>query len=153
MKILILAIAAAVVIPTLTQGAPLEWRREPGASWVCGGVGSDERRQINSLERNARLEVRFVTEKRGAYLAGVQWSLVGPGSSTPLVRDTAEGPVCLVEAPPGAYRIEAVHGDARRSTRAVIGKSGVTRATLAFPGDEGETIRASPEEKAQAAKP
>lgn len=153
MKILTIALAAAALVPTLTQGAALDWRRVAGATWVCGGVGSDERRQIESLRQQARLEVRFVTETRGAYLAGVQWSLVGTSSSTPLVRVTAEGPVCLVDAPPGAYRVEAVHGDARRSTRVVIGKSGTARATLAFPGEPWDGISASPEEKAQAAAP
>ena len=152
MKTLSLA-AVLLLTPLIATAQSPAWKRAPGASWICAGVGSDERRALDELRPQAKLEVRFVTEKRGAYLAGVEWALIGSGSSTPLVQGPAEGPVCLVDAPPGAYRIEATYGGTKKGTRAVIGGKGMALATVAFPDAAWNGISASPEEKRQAAAP
>ena len=121
-------------------------------SWICAGVGADERRELDALRPAARLELEFVTAKRGGYLAGVD--LIVQRNGEPLLHTTTDGPVCLLDGPPGEYRIEATRDGVRRSARATIAKArGMRRVVLAFPEASWDGIRASPEEKAQAAQP
>jgi hypothetical protein len=115
-------------------------------------VGADERRELEALRPHARLEVEFVTAKRGGYVAGVDLAVRRNGEL--LLHATADGPVCLIDGPPGEYRIEATRDGVQRSARAAIARAGgIRRVVLAFPEESWDGIRASPEEKAQAAQP
>jgi len=68
---------------------------------------------------------------------------------------TADGPICLIDAPPGTCRIEASCAGAVRKARTTITKAGGPphRLVFAFPEEPWDGIRASPEEKRQAAQP
>jgi hypothetical protein len=120
--------------------------------YACGGIGSDERRALESLREDARLEVVFASAKRGAYLSDVLLAIQRSGA--PAVEIVANGPICIVDGPPGSYRIEARAGDAVRSqvVRIAPGR-GHTRIVMAFPDEPWDGIRASEEEKRQAREP
>jgi hypothetical protein len=132
--------------------AELKMQHEGPLAWICAGVGADERRELEALRPEARLEVEFVTDRRGGYVAGVDLDVQRNGEL--LLHTTADGPLCLIDGPPGEYRIEATRDGVRRTARATIAKAGgVRRVVLAFPEESWDGIRASPEEKAQAAQP
>ena len=72
----------------------------------------------------------------------------------PLLHVTADGPICLLDAPGGDYALVATYGGVTRTARAVVAKDGpARRVVFAFPEEPWDGIRASPEEKAQAARP
>ena len=149
-----LLLAAALAFPAIAAAALPDYHRQGGVGWVCAGVGSDERRTMEALRARADVEILFVSAKRGAYLAGVQWTLRGP-DGVAVLRATADGPFCFVDAPPGRYKVEARLGEVTRTAQASIGRAHgkAARVVVAFPDEPWDGIEASPEEKAQAASP
>jgi hypothetical protein len=147
-------LTAALIAPAIAAAALPDYRRHGDVSWVCAGVGSDERRALAPLRSRADVEILFVTARRGAYLAGVDWTLRGD-DGVAILRAMAEGPYCFVDAPPGRYSVEARLGGATRTARANIAREGgkATRVVVAFPDEPWDGVEASPEEKAQAAAP
>jgi hypothetical protein len=145
--------AAAALLSSSAFGAAPRYEGDFGIEWSCGGVGSDERRALADLGRNAGLEVVMVTAKRGAYVAGAELSLRGPSPGATL-RGVADGPICFFKLPPGDYRIEALLDGTRREARAVV-KAGSrpARVVISFPEQGRDGIRASEEEKRQARGP
>ena len=135
--------------------APLALRRDAAFPWLCAGVGADERRALTELRHEARIEVLFVTAKRGGYLAGAQLSIYGEGGARLLLEMQADGPICLVDPPPGAYRLQASYGGAMRTARVTVPPNAAQprKVVFAFPEEPWNGIRASPEEKRQAAQP
>lgn len=147
-----LAIVLVLLAASGAARAELAMSHQGALSWICAGVGADERRELEALRPGARLEVELVTAKRGGYVAGVDLDVQRDGET--LLRTTADGPVCLLDGPPGRYRIEATRDGVTRTARATIAKAGAARrVVLAFPEESWDGIRASPEEKAQAAQP
>jgi len=120
--------------------------------YTCGGVGSDERRMMESARGDARLELLFVTAKRGGYVAGAQVT-VSRGNER-LASFESEGPICLLDLPAGSYRIDAKLGDASSTQTVKVPASGrAPRAIFRFPDGPWNGIEASEEEKRQAREP
>lgn len=145
-------ITALVALAATAAAAPLEMTTEQGVRWVCGGVGVDERRTLAAMEAQANLKLLLVSEKRGGYLADVEVALFEDGASIPRLTIRSDGPICLVRAPAGRYRIEAVFSGKQRSMRLTLGAEAgkPLRAALAFPGEIWDGIWASEEEKPSA---
>ena len=119
---------------------------------TCGGIGSDERRMLEEARKDARLELLFVTAKRGGYVAGAAVTVTREGKQ--LAAFDAEGPVCLLDLPAGSYRIDARLGEAASSRVVKVPATGRgPRAVFAFPDEPSDGIEASEEEKRQAREP
>jgi len=145
----------AAALPFCAAAQSIAFQRSGDVAWACGGVGSDERRALEAMRSEASLELLLVTAPRGAYLAGVQVAIAPASGRVPETTLVAEGPTCLLQAPPGRYRIDATyHGLARSITASIPAKAGKpARVVLSFPDDESDGIRASEEEKRQANSP
>jgi hypothetical protein len=143
----------AVAFSVHAAAAPIMKSGE-GAAWACGGVGAEERAALASVRKRANLEVLFVTAKRGAYLADVELALFAQRGSGPLLAVKAEGPTCLVQLPPGAYRLEASYAGVKRTANTTISANGHrARVVFTFPDEPWDGIRATEEEKRQAREP
>jgi hypothetical protein len=143
-NILALALAGAV-----TQAPAIESNASGDARWVCGGAGEQERIELKGIESQSNAQLLFVTEKRGGYLADVDFVVRDQKGAT-ILQGRADGPKCLLTMPAGRYRVEATYEGSRRSANFQVagatGKPG--RTVLAFPRDPSETIAPSAEEKA-----
>jgi hypothetical protein len=137
---------AAFAAPTMHATGPIRH--------ACGGVGAGERAQMKALAREANLELLFVTQKRGGYLADVALSIVDAKGGE-LLHTTADGPICMLALPAGRYLVRATYNGVQRSARVDGGGAIGTprRVALAFPGGKWDGIRASDEEKASARAP
>jgi hypothetical protein len=149
-------LAAAVLAATVAAHAaapPLQQQGE--LRWACGGVGADERRALAAARGEANLEVVFVSAKRGGYLAGARLEIGRAAGAAPLLTVVAEGPVCHLAAPPGAYRLAARIGELERTrvVRVPAPGNAPARVVFAFPDEPWDGIRASEEEKRQAREP
>jgi hypothetical protein len=83
---------------------------------TSGGVGLDAREQLAGTEGQYNLKI-VTAATSGAYMAGVRVIIEGAGGKR-LLNAEMEGPLLLVQLPPGAYTIRATHeGDTL--TRAV----------------------------------
>jgi hypothetical protein len=142
-------------LPLCAAAQSIAFQRSGDIAWACGGVGSDERRALDAMRGDASLELLMVSAPRGAYLAGVQVAIAPASGRVPETTLVADGPTCLVQAPPGRYRIQATyHGVTRTTSASAASKAGKpARVVLSFPDDESDGIRASEEEKRQANSP
>ena len=113
--------------------------------------GADPLEKVIQIE-GVHFRVVGVSAKRGAYLAGIDWTLRGE-NGVAVLRASADGPICFVDVAPGRYKVEARLGDVVRTAQATVGAQPgkAARVVVAFPDEPWDGIRASPEEKAQAA--
>ena len=142
-----IVLAAALAAALSASAQVLSFRDAGGLRYVCGGVGAEERDALQALRRPGQLELLFASEKRGAYLSAIDVEVAGPGGAG--ARFRSDGPMCLVEAPPGAWKVRARVGAAERSRDVKLTSRGA-RATLTFPDEPWDGVRASEEEKRQA---
>ena len=119
---------------------------------LCGGIGADERRMMEEARKDAKLELLFVTAKRGGYVAGAKVTITRDGK--PVTSFDADGPMCAVNLPAGNYRVEARIGESSSAKNVKIPATGhAPRAVFTFPDEPSDGIEASEEEKAQARRP
>ena len=91
-----------------------------GVSWRCGGIGSDERDTLQKMEPGSNLKLVFAAGARGEYVANVGVTLTeGKGAA---VKFVAQGPICLINAPAGRYRVEAAFGGTQRGASTMLAK-------------------------------
>jgi hypothetical protein len=149
-----IAAALALAAPLCVAAQSIAFQRSGDIAWACGGVGSDERHALDTLRGEAQLELLLVTAQRGAYTSGTSVSVAPAHGGTP-VTFVADGPTCLVQAPPGSYRIEGRYGATTRDASVrVAAKGKPARLVMSFPDPEPwNGIRASDEEKREAATP
>ena len=142
-------IVATAALAAAAQASALESNANGNAQWVCGGAGEQERIEMKGIESQSNAQLLFVTEKRGGYLADVDFVVRDQKGAT-VLQGRADGPKCLLTVPAGRYRVEATYEGSRRSANfqvaRALGKPG--RTVLTFPLDRSETIAPSPEEKA-----
>lgn len=143
------SIMAVAAFAAATSASALEVNSNGSSQFVCGGAGEQERMQLKGLESEANAELMFVTEKRGGYLADVDFTVRDQRGAT-VLQGRADGPKCLLSVPNGRYRVDATYEGARRSAnfQVVRAPGNPTRTVLTFPRDPSETISPSAEEKA-----
>ncbi|EAP70644.1 Hypothetical Protein RRSL_00137 [Ralstonia solanacearum UW551] len=84
-------------------------------SYVCGGVAQDEQDALNAEARHYNLSLLFTQGPRGEYLADVDVQLTRHGKEIASFR--ADGPRCLIKAPPASYNVIATYeGATKRAT-------------------------------------
>jgi hypothetical protein len=137
MQFLVIALAAAALAGSVGASFAqpvLAMQEHGGIRYACGGVGDEEREALLALRSQANMELLLVSEKRGSYLAGVSVRLVRAGSGATGVQIEAGGPVCLIQAPPGTYRVEATYeGVTRTRNVAAVAAARPKPAVFAFP--------------------
>ncbi len=84
-------------------------------SYVCGGIAEDEQQALNAEARNYNLSLLFTQGPRGEYLADVDVQITRHGKEVASFR--ADGPRCLIKAPPASYNVIATYqGETKRTT-------------------------------------
>ena len=124
------------VLSASAGAQPLAMQEQAGVRWLCGGIGLSEREAFAKLESNANLKLVFAAGKEGAYLADVGVVVSDPAGKKVPLRFTASGPICLIAAPAGTYRVEATYHDTKASASTAVGKAAGHPGTvvLRFPG-------------------
>ena len=102
----------------------LEVQDAQGVQYVSGGVGQDERDELEALKDRFNLLLMFAAQG-GAFLSEVQVRIEGRLGRT-LLDAMAEGPFLYVAVPPGSYTVTATV-DGRSVARKVAVGSGRAR--------------------------
>jgi hypothetical protein len=136
----------------LAAAQDLGMKEHAGLRFACGGAGVEERVALAALRPQANLELLFVTARRGGYLADVEVALYAAGKEAAVLQVTAEGPICMIAAPAGKYRIEASYRGIKRTVHAAA-NAAQARVVLRFPDEPWDGIKASEEEKQPARTP
>jgi hypothetical protein len=149
MRTFVLALAS-LALSAPVQAIPIQ--EHGAAKWACGGAGVEERETLASIRSASSLELLFVTEKRGGYLADVAVKLERADGTAPALRFVSDGPICMMTVPAGAYRIEASFAGATRTQRVAVSSATgkAARVVFQFPGEPWDGIWASDEEKRSA---
>ena len=109
---------------------------------LCGGVEPEERERLTQEVRGATIELEFFSGTRGDYVADVDVLFSPIDAPVAAFGIVTTGPVCLLELPPGEYRVHGWFNGHARSTVATIGKAqakrGLLRVSLGFPVDRGD---------------
>lgn len=101
-------VAVAMLLgATASSAMPLEIQRFPDGRFVTGGVGGDEQAELEALRKQFNLRILTARRKSGEFLADAKVTIMQRGRLV-LAADM-NGPLMLIELPPGAYavRVEA----------------------------------------------
>ena len=132
------SILAAALLPMVAApafGSPLEI-----VDVLCGGEAVEERARLAREVVGATLSLEFAVAPPGIPLADVDVLFTPVSAPIGAFGIVANGPVCLLQLPPGQYRIDTWFNGHARSTRATIAANGVApiRVAVEFPEDPGK---------------
>lgn len=114
-----------------------EVKTQNGVNYLSGGVGQDEAQAVESAAKDYSLMLTFAIQKTGKYLADVNVKIEDKIGKT--VLDTiADGPMLLVQLPPGQYEINAASDDRQVTKTVQISANSTTKETLYWPDDATE---------------
>lgn len=98
----------AITVPEQPQGwrAPerLQVREERGVRYVSGGIGLNEREELNALSKQFNLRIRFAVQG-GNYLADINVDITN-ASGEKVLSAKSEGPWFFAQLAPGIYRVD-----------------------------------------------
>ena len=89
----------ATASPFITQG------QSNGIAYACGGVGKDERMDMDAMAKNYNVKMMFVEAPRD-YVSGVKVKIEDPSGKV-LLETTSSGPWFFAKLPQGNYRVIA----------------------------------------------
>ena len=134
-----LVCSVALCVASAAASAQALVAQEQGAViWRCGGVGLEEREELAKMEPGSNLKLVFAAGARGEYLANVAVAISERQSKVAAVKFVAEGPICLVKAPAGSYRVDASLGDRKSSVSTTLAEDARRPAmmVLRFPAGD-----------------
>jgi hypothetical protein len=107
---------------------------------LCGGEAVEERARLAGEVLGATLSLEFTVSGPGRAVADVDVLFTPVAAPIDSFGIVANGPVCLLQLPPGQYRIDTWFNGHARSTRASIPAGGVApmRVAVDFPEDPGK---------------
>ena len=107
---------------------------------LCGGEAVDERARLAGEVLGATISLEFGVAAPGRPVIDVDVLFTPIAAPIGAFGIVANGPVCLLQLPPGQYRIDTWFNGHARSTRATIGARTVAplRVAVEFPDDPGK---------------
>ena len=132
------SILAAALLPMAAGpafGNPLET-----VDVLCGGEAVEERARLAREVVGATLSLEFAVTAAGIPLADVDVLFTPVSAPIEAFGIVANGAVCLLQLPPGQYRIDTWFNGHARSTRTTISANGIApvRVAVEFPEDFGK---------------
>ena len=89
-----------------TAESILKPQTQGDVTFVSGGVGVDERNEMQAIRAEYNLSVLFSVQSTGEYLSGVKVSIVDSKGNL-LLETVSDGPMLLAKLKPGRYNINA----------------------------------------------
>ena len=123
---------------------------------LCGGAGAEERAGLEKEVRAASVSLEFFSGTQGNYVADVDVLFTPIDAPADAFGIVTNGPVCLLELPPGDYRVNTWFNGHARSTQATIPakRNQLVRVSLGFPEERGNDAFLVPvSHEPQASKP
>jgi len=145
-------VAAFVAVTAISaEAALIEGKTNDGRRYVAGGIGTEE---VDTLHQQApSFSLQLITAARtGAYLAGTQVRIVGPGNNV-VLDTTIDGPWLLVDLPGGNYTVRATHSGHTVEQRLAIAPGKPQRVVLTFDAPVDREGQALPPDTARSRMP
>jgi hypothetical protein len=119
------AFAACLALAAAPAAALEPQTSAGGVRWISGGVGAEEREELEAASPEYSLKAVFAVEEHTAFLADVAFTIRRSGGET-VVEGKTSGPWLYVALPAGTYEVEAT------------AKSGETQRSSVTVGDGGQ---------------
>ena len=103
----------------------------PTPSFVSGGVGEEDRAELEKVQRNYSLKLVFAGEG-GVFLDDIHVLIMDSANNTVLTTDT-EGPILLAQLKPGKYVVNADVQGITQKQNVTIKKNRQSNITIRFP--------------------
>lgn len=98
-------------------------------TFVSGGVGSDERNEMQAIRADYNLSLLFSVQGTGEYLSEVKVSIADSKGNT-LIETVSDGPMLLAKLKPGRYNVTAeLEGQVAQKKANVVGNK---RTSISF---------------------
>jgi hypothetical protein len=99
-----------------SPGDSLQIQTAQGIRYVSGGVGEDERAELEALSGQFNLRLLFAMQGSGDYLADVRVRILDPSGAVVLSAES-KGPWFFAQLPPDTYTVEvSALGQSQRQT-------------------------------------
>jgi hypothetical protein len=125
-------LALAVFSAGAAAQLPFPMNEQGDMRWVCAGIGEGERETLARMEPDVNLKLVFAAGKRGEYLADIEVIVSDREGKRPALKFTAQGPICLIQAPAGRYQVEAAFGDTKRTINTAVAKDAKQPGMVVF---------------------
>lgn len=98
-------------------------------TFISGGVGADERNELQAIRADYNLSLLFSVQGTGEYLSEVKVSITDSKGNT-FLETVSDGPMLLAKLKPGRYNVTAeLEGQIAQKKANVIGNK---RTSLSF---------------------
>lgn len=126
-RIPIAVILAAFLSASALAAEPQE-QTYGNARYVTGGIGQDEAEAMRQAASRYPLSMLF-TAKTGQYLSDVKVTIKKKNGET-VLSAVSDGPMMLVDLPPGQYTVEATAEDKTQTHKVALAKGKHQRLML-----------------------
>jgi hypothetical protein len=130
-----LAVAAFATSPAWAQDNALQVQETNGISYVSGGIGEDEKEQLESTQANYNLRV-VNADKTGHFYDGTRITI--RNAQRIPVLDTASGPLFYAKLPKGRYTVEGFAGEQSKKQVIHIVDGKTSHVRFIWPEDSAE---------------
>lgn len=127
---LITMLAAALSVPLAWAQAPLAVQEQQGISFVSGGVGKEERDQLQAMQGQFNLKLVFAIDA-GNFLAGINVRIMDQQGNV-LVETQTDGPILMANLPAGTYTVAAEDMNNRKEQTVTVGDQGLKEVTFTW---------------------
>lgn len=127
---LLAALLAALFFASPLASA-LEERTAGNIRYLSGGIGQDEAQEMKNAAGRYSMAMTF-TVSSGQYVSDVKVVVKKPNGQEVLSTVT-EGPMLLVDLPPGPYTVEATLGSRTQTRKVTVGKGKHQKLVLRWP--------------------
>ncbi len=119
----------AVVALTMAAWLPHALARDQGVTpggvaYASGGVGEEERQDMQALRAQHNFWLMTAAARGGVYLSDVEVRILPQGADAPVLEHRMDGPWLFAQLPPGRYEVQAAwspgDGQALQVRRSVI---------------------------------
>lgn len=129
------ALTLATMVAASAQAPLPAAHAAQGVSWVNGGIGSDEARQIESEAGRYNLRLVFSEGRTNQFATDVHLRISDPAGRPVLALNDA-GPLTDVQLPPGRYQVDCRFGSLQQHHSVELRPGQPTNLYLHFAQDE-----------------
>jgi len=129
-----LVLATTAVLWGVMPAQALEAKRAGAIEYVSGGVGDEERAQLNEVRARYNFHLTMA-QAGGEYLEGVQVRLTPARQGDKVIEARAEGPQFFAKLPPGDYLLTATYQGKVQSQKVSIASDASANLTLFWPNE------------------
>ncbi|WP_347986517.1 carboxypeptidase regulatory-like domain-containing protein [Methylomonas sp. AM2-LC] len=135
MKRLMLAlviIGIVIYMSAVAEQSAINAQSQGEVNFVTGGVGAEERQELQALRGEYNLQLLFILKDSGSYLSDVKVR-IEDAKGVVYLETVADGPLLFAKLKPGNYTVHANQDGYEINKKALIGTEKSTSLIFSWP--------------------